>query len=65
MVKLTIDLPADLAQWLAEQAATRGRSRQDLVIEAIQDRFERSERFDALLDKSLEENRDLLRRLAE
>ena len=65
MVKLTLDLPDDLARWLARRAAGRGCSRQDLVVETLRQDFGRSQHFDALVEKVVEEHRELLRRLAE
>lgn len=65
MVQLTIELPEDLAGWLAGDAARRRCSRQDLVIEMLQDKQERDARFNAILTDSIEKNQELLRRLAE
>lgn len=64
MLKLTVELPEDLAAWLADSAVTRRCSRQDLVVEMLRDAFERSVAMEALGAKAVREHHELLRRLA-
>ncbi|GAA2129302.1 hypothetical protein [Glycomyces algeriensis] len=64
MVKLTVELPDDLAAWLADSAATRRSSRQDLVVEIMRDAYERSVAMEALAAKAVREHHELMRRLA-
>jgi len=65
MVKLLIELPEDLARWLARHAAWRGVSRQDLVLQQLRDDYERSLKVEVIADRGMQEHSELLRRLAE
>lgn len=62
---MLIELPDGLARWLARDAARMGTSRQDLVLQKLRRDFERSQEFEVVVDRALEKNRELLRRLAE
>ncbi|MDN3238947.1 hypothetical protein [Glycomyces tritici] len=64
MVKLTVELPDDLAAWLANAAVTRRCSRQDLVVEMMRDAFEQAVASEALAAKAVREHQELLRRPA-
>ncbi|MBO3733339.1 hypothetical protein [Glycomyces niveus] len=65
MTKPLIELSDDLARWLARDAARLRASRQNLVLDLLRRDYERSLEFEATLDRILQENSELLRRLGE
>ncbi|MCD0446894.1 hypothetical protein LO763_25060 [Glycomyces sp. A-F 0318] len=63
---MTLRLSEDDDRLLTERAAKEHRSKHDLAVEAIHTFLtERERRFDDLLANALEEDRELLDRLAE
>jgi len=64
MVKLTVELPDDLAAWLAERAAGRRVSRQDLIVEMARNEYELSLAFEEATADAMRKHHELLQRLA-
>jgi hypothetical protein len=65
MTNLLIDLPDDLARWLAQSAASRRTSRQDVVLDILQRAYERSLKIEAIAVRIMNEDSELMRRLAQ